>query len=77
MAGEIYTTFAFLGGSGWAYGKGGPTFYIIAYGCLAYVISYWMLPKVWKYAKEHQLMSQSDFFVSKYTVSVDTEKSSM
>mgnify|MGYP001159306137 FL=1 len=66
MAGEIYTTFTFLGGSGWAYSKGGPAFYIIAYGCLAYVLSYWMLPKVWKYAKEHQLMSQSDFFASKY-----------
>lgn len=26
MAGEIYTTFTFLGGSGWAYGKGGPPF---------------------------------------------------
>ncbi len=24
MAGEIYTTFTFLGGSGWAYGKGAP-----------------------------------------------------
>src|SRR3974377_1282947 len=24
MAGEIYTTFTFLGGSGFAYGKGGP-----------------------------------------------------
>ncbi len=40
MAGEIYTTFTFLGGSGWAYGKGGPAFYIIAYGCLAYILSY-------------------------------------
>lgn len=66
MAGEIYTTFTFLGGSGWAYGKGGPAFYIIAYGCLAYALSYWMLPKVWKYAKEHRLMSQSDFFAHKY-----------
>ncbi|WP_019122362.1 sodium:solute symporter family protein [Brevibacillus massiliensis] len=66
MAGEIYTTFTFLGGSGWAYGKGGPTFYIIAYGSLAYVLSYWLLPAVWKYAKEHKLVSQSDFFVSKY-----------
>jgi len=24
-AGEIYTTFTFLGGSGWAYGRGAPT----------------------------------------------------
>ena len=29
MAGEIYTTFTFLGGSGWAYGKGAPAFYIV------------------------------------------------
>lgn len=66
MAGEIYTTFTFLGGSGWAYGKGGPTFYILGYGCLAYIISYWLLPAIWRYAKGNNLMSQSDFFVSKY-----------
>ncbi|MGZ4160762.1 MAG: sodium:solute symporter family protein [Neobacillus sp.] len=66
MAGEIYTTFTFLGGSGWAYGKGGPTFYILAYGCLAYIMSYWLLPAIWKYAKENKLMSQPDLFVSKY-----------
>jgi solute:Na+ symporter, SSS family len=29
MAGEIYTTFAFLGGSGFAYGRGGPVYYIL------------------------------------------------
>ena len=39
MAGEIYTTFTFLGGSGWAYGKGAPAFYILGYGALAYAIS--------------------------------------
>ena len=26
MAGEIYTTFTFLGGSGFAYGKGAPVY---------------------------------------------------
>ena len=66
MAGEIYTTFTFLGGSGWAYGKGGPTFYILGYGCLAYIMSYWLLPAIWRYAKEKKLLSQSDLFVSKY-----------
>ena len=35
MAGEIYTTFAFLGASGWAYSRGGPTLYIMAYLTLA------------------------------------------
>jgi Na+/proline symporter len=30
-AGEIYTSFTFLGAAGWAYGKGAPAFYIICY----------------------------------------------
>jgi SSS family solute:Na+ symporter len=66
MAGEIYTTFTFLGGSGYAYGHGGPTYYILAYGCLAYVISYWMLPPIWRYAQRHRLISQPDYFASRY-----------
>ena len=66
MAGEIYTTFTFLGGSGWAYGKGAPAFYIICYGALAYVTSYWLLPPIWLYAKERRLFSQAEFFASKY-----------
>ncbi|MGE7184466.1 sodium:solute symporter family protein [Peribacillus sp. NPDC006672] len=66
MAGELYTTFTFLGGSGWAYGRGGPAFYIIIQGTIAYIMSYWLLPAIWKYGKEHNLLSQADFFVSKY-----------
>ncbi|MBT2616970.1 MULTISPECIES: sodium:solute symporter [unclassified Bacillus (in: firmicutes)] len=66
MAGESYTTFTFLGASSWAYGKGGPAFYIIAYLSLIYCIFYWLYPNVWKYAKDHRLVSQSDFFASKY-----------
>ncbi|KOR82992.1 sodium:solute symporter family protein [Peribacillus frigoritolerans] len=66
MAGESYTTFTFLGASSWAYGKGGPAFYIIAYLSLIYCIFYWLYPNVWKYAKTHRLVSQSDFFASKY-----------
>jgi solute:Na+ symporter, SSS family len=66
MAGEIYTTFTFLGGSGWAYGKGGPAFYILCYGSLAFVMSYWLLPVIWRYGKQRGLVSQSDFFAAKY-----------
>src|SRR5512138_2904190 len=66
MAGEIYTTFTFLGASGWAYGNGAPAFYIPAYGAVAYAISYFLLPPIWRYATEHRLLSQADFFVSKY-----------
>jgi len=66
MAGEIYTTFTFLGGSGFAYGKGAPVYYILAYATLAYVLSYWLLPPVWRFAKTHRLVSQPHFFARKY-----------
>ncbi|HTR79550.1 MAG TPA: sodium:solute symporter family protein, partial [Gemmatimonadaceae bacterium] len=66
MAGEIYTTFTFLGGSGWAYGKGAPAFYILCYGTLAYCLSYFVLPVIWRYARARRLVSQADFFVAKY-----------
>jgi len=66
IAGEIYTTFTFLGGSGFAYGKGGPTYYILCYAALAYVMSYFMLPPIWRFARDNKLYSQSDFFVRKY-----------
>jgi len=66
LAGEIYTTFTFLGASGFAYGLGAPAYYIIAYGSLAYVIAYFLLPPIWTYAKRHRLHSQPDFFVRKY-----------
>jgi len=66
LAGEKYTTFTFLGASGWAYGMGGPAFFILCAGTLGHVISYWLLPPVWRYAKANRLHSQADFFVAKY-----------
>src|SRR5579859_4888861 len=48
MAGEVYTTFSFLGASGWAYSRGGPTLYILAYLALGYVVSYYYLPQMWE-----------------------------
>jgi solute:Na+ symporter, SSS family len=66
LAGETYTTFTFLGASGFAYGRGGPTYYILGYGTVAYVLSYFLLPPLWRYAKEHRLYSQPDFLAHKY-----------
>jgi len=66
MAGEVYTTFTFLGASGWAYGKGAPTYYILIYGTLAYTLSYFILPKLWRLGKRHGLHTQPDFFVKTY-----------
>lgn len=66
LAGEIYTTFTFLGASGFSYGQGAPVYYILAYGTLAYVIAYFLLPPIWAYARKHNLHSQPDFFVRKF-----------
>jgi SSS family solute:Na+ symporter len=66
MAGETYTTFAFLGASGWAYSRGGPALYILAYMPLAYVVSFFILPPIWELGREHGLQTQSDFFLMRY-----------
>lgn len=62
MAGEVYTTFSLLGASGWAYSRGGPTLYILAYMTLAYVVSFFVLPPLWEIARAHGLQTQPDFF---------------
>jgi SSS family solute:Na+ symporter len=66
MAGEVYTTFSFLGASGWAYSRGGPTLYILAYLTLGYVVSFYILPQLWEVARAQGLQTQSDFFEKRY-----------
>lgn len=66
MAGEIYTTFSFLGASGWAYSRGGPALYILAYLPLSYVVSFFISPLVWELGREHGLQTQPDFFLVRY-----------
>jgi SSS family solute:Na+ symporter len=66
MAGEIYSTFTFLGGAGFVYGSGGAAYYILGYGTLAYVLSYYLLPAVWRFATPRRLVSQADVFTSAY-----------
>ena len=66
LNGENSTTFTFLGASGWAYGKGIAAFFVLGYGCIAYIAGYWMMPPVWRYAKEHHLVSFADYFARKY-----------
>ncbi len=66
LAGEIYTSFTFLGAAGWAYGKGAPAFYILAYGTVGYIIGYFYLPEVWRIGKERGLLTWGDFLADRY-----------
>lgn len=66
LAGEVYTSFTFLGAAGWAYGRGAPAFYILCYGTCAFVIGYFFLPPVWEIAKLRGLLTFPDFFLDRY-----------
>ncbi len=66
MAGEMYTTFAFLGASGWAYSRGGPSLYILAYISLGNVVSFFIMPRIWELGRRHGMQTQPDFFAVRY-----------
>lgn len=65
-AGEVYTAFSFLGISGWAYSRGAPVLYVLAYLCLANVVCFFIWPPVWEVARAHGLHSQPDFFAKRF-----------
>lgn len=66
LAGEVYTSFTFLGTAGWAYGFGAPAFYIVGYGAAGYAIAYLLLPMIWRAAKVGNYLTASDFFVDRF-----------
>jgi len=66
LAGEIYTTFTFLGGSGWAYGRGAPAYYILAYAAVAFAAGYWLLPPIWQRASDWRVISQPEYFAKAF-----------
>lgn len=66
MGGELYTTFTFLGIAGWVYGRGAEIYYILGVGGGAYILAYLYLPRLWRFAKERNLLTFGDFFASRY-----------
>lgn len=66
QAGEIYTTFTFLGIAGLAYSQGAPAIYVMAFGTVAYVIAYFITPRIWRLGKERNLLTGPDFFETCY-----------
>lgn len=65
-AGELFTTFTFLGVSGWTYSRGGPALYALAYNTLASVVGFFLAPRIWQLGKRHGMQTQSDFFALRY-----------
>lgn len=66
LAGEVYTSFTFLGAAGWAYGRGAPALYILAYGTIGYILGYFFLPAIWRVGKARGLLTSADFFLDRF-----------
>jgi SSS family solute:Na+ symporter len=65
-AGEIYTTFAVLGISGYAWAYGAPAYLAFCSVSLSAAIGYWLTPKIWAAGRRGGLITQADFFASHY-----------
>ncbi|MHC9419706.1 sodium:solute symporter family protein [Sphingomonas citri] len=65
-AGEIYTTFAVLGISGYAWAHGAPATLALCSVSLAAAIGYWLTPRIWRSGRASGLMTQADFFSHHY-----------
>ena len=65
-AGEIYTTFAVLGISGYAWALGAPAYLAFCSVSMSYAVGYWLMPKIWRAGSLGKLVTQADFFASRY-----------
>lgn len=66
-AGEVYTTFAVLGISGYAWAMGAPAYLAFCSVSLSYSIGYWLMPKIWRAGRMRHLVTQADFFAARYS----------
>ncbi|MBZ9567575.1 sodium:solute symporter family protein [Modicisalibacter tunisiensis] len=66
LGAEIFSAFAFLGTPGWAYQRGAPAFYILAYLSLV-PITIWVLgPRVARLGRERGYLTQGDMIADHY-----------
>ncbi|SJL84238.1 sodium:solute symporter family protein [Vibrio palustris] len=63
---ECFSASAFLGTPGWAYSKGMPVLYIVAYLTLGVVVWWLMGPKIANSGRKKGLLTQAEFFTARY-----------
>jgi SSS family solute:Na+ symporter len=66
QAGEVFTTFTFLGMAGLAFTGGVAALYALPYVPLAYVGLYFLGPVIWRRARERGHLTQADFLADHY-----------
>ena len=66
MGASIFSSFAFLGGPGWAYSRGAAAFYIIAYGATGMIPLYFFGPKVRRLGQKHGFVTQAEILEDRF-----------
>lgn len=66
LGASIFSSFAFLGGPGWAYSRGAAAFYIIAYGVIGIVPLYFFGPRAWRLGKKHGYVTQAELLADRF-----------
>ncbi|MCP4662090.1 MAG: sodium:solute symporter family protein, partial [bacterium] len=60
LGASIFSSFAFLGGPGWAYSRGAAAFYIIAYGVVGMIPLYFFGPRARRLGERFGFITQAE-----------------
>lgn len=66
LGASIFSSFAFLGGPGWAYSRGAAAFYIIAYGVIGIVPFYFFGPRTWRLGERYGYVTQAELLADRF-----------
>ncbi len=66
LGASIFSSFAFLGGPGWAYSRGAAAFYIIAYGVIGMVPLYFFGPRARRLGERFGFVTQAELLAHRY-----------
>lgn len=62
----VFSSFAFLGGPGWAYSKGVACLYILAYGAVGFVPFWFLGPRAARLGRVHGYVTQADLVAGRF-----------
>src|SRR5205085_5082757 len=66
QAGEVFTTFTFLGMAGLAFSGGVAAMYALPYIPIAYVVLFFLSRRMWSLGRERGYLTQGDFLQDRY-----------
>lgn len=66
MGASVFSAFAFLGGPGWVYSRGGAAFFILAYTTVGLVPWYFVGPRIARLGRKFGYVTQAELFAHRY-----------